>query len=205
MIHSSLLHVNISFCIKQQPTEPSKQPIRTRYLDHMPGYQPIRDHFFLIRSVSVKNTYRGVWCPRQILAGSLSWELVTLRWLVRGPTSLELRTITHCLALRSIRLQIPLWGKYVVFILSEKYHTSVVCSTLFHPARETFYKINGGLELTSNKFRFPVVSKIAGEWRFSGAGFANDDKASWSFMEFLELRFIFVEVVLWHSGHLHNF
>eukprot|EP00116_Pleurobrachia_bachei_P011385 sb/3471647/ len=27
-------------------------PIRTRYLDHVTGYQPIRDQYFLIRSVS---------------------------------------------------------------------------------------------------------------------------------------------------------
>eukprot|EP00116_Pleurobrachia_bachei_P015186 sb/3475448/ len=29
----------------------SKQPIRTRYLDHVTGYRPIRDQYFLIRSV----------------------------------------------------------------------------------------------------------------------------------------------------------
>ena len=29
----------------------SKQPIRTRYLAHVTGYQPIRDQYFLIRSV----------------------------------------------------------------------------------------------------------------------------------------------------------
>eukprot|EP00116_Pleurobrachia_bachei_P018537 sb/3478799/ len=28
-----------------------KQPIRTRYLGHVTGYQPIRDQYFLIRSV----------------------------------------------------------------------------------------------------------------------------------------------------------
>eukprot|EP00116_Pleurobrachia_bachei_P006372 sb/3466634/ len=32
-------------------TEMSKQPIRTRYLGHVTGYQPIRDQYFLIRSV----------------------------------------------------------------------------------------------------------------------------------------------------------
>eukprot|EP00116_Pleurobrachia_bachei_P005512 sb/3465774/ len=37
------------FC--QEPTESSKQSIRTRYLGHMTGYQPIREHYFLIRSV----------------------------------------------------------------------------------------------------------------------------------------------------------
>ena len=30
-----------------------KQPIRTRYLGHVTGYQPIRDQYFLIRSVPV--------------------------------------------------------------------------------------------------------------------------------------------------------
>eukprot|EP00116_Pleurobrachia_bachei_P005557 sb/3465819/ len=33
------------------PTETSKQPIRTRYLGHVTGYQPIRDQYFLIRSI----------------------------------------------------------------------------------------------------------------------------------------------------------
>eukprot|EP00116_Pleurobrachia_bachei_P016205 sb/3476467/ len=32
--------------------ETSKQPIRTRCLGHVTGYQPIRDHYFLIRSNS---------------------------------------------------------------------------------------------------------------------------------------------------------
>ena len=35
----------------QEPTGPSKQPIRTRYLDHVTDYQPIRDQYFLVRSV----------------------------------------------------------------------------------------------------------------------------------------------------------
>eukprot|EP00116_Pleurobrachia_bachei_P002404 sb/3462666/ len=35
----------------QQPTDTSKQPIKTRYLGHVTGYQPIRDQYFLIRSV----------------------------------------------------------------------------------------------------------------------------------------------------------
>eukprot|EP00116_Pleurobrachia_bachei_P012084 sb/3472346/ len=34
-----------------EPTETSKQPIRTRYLGLVTGYQPIRDKYFLIRSV----------------------------------------------------------------------------------------------------------------------------------------------------------
>ena len=35
---------------EQEPTEPSKQPIRARYLGHVTGYQPIRDQYFLVRS-----------------------------------------------------------------------------------------------------------------------------------------------------------
>eukprot|EP00116_Pleurobrachia_bachei_P003253 sb/3463515/ len=37
----------------QEPTDTSKQPIRTRYLalGHVTGYQPIRDQYFFIRSV----------------------------------------------------------------------------------------------------------------------------------------------------------
>eukprot|EP00116_Pleurobrachia_bachei_P012356 sb/3472618/ len=35
----------------QEPTETSKQPIRTRYLGHVTTDQPIRDQYFLIRSV----------------------------------------------------------------------------------------------------------------------------------------------------------
>eukprot|EP00116_Pleurobrachia_bachei_P004611 sb/3464873/ len=36
------------------PTDTSKQPIRTRYLGHVTGNQPIRDQYFLIRSVPVQ-------------------------------------------------------------------------------------------------------------------------------------------------------
>ena len=35
----------------QQPTGPSKQPIGARYLGHVTGYHPIRDQYFLVRSV----------------------------------------------------------------------------------------------------------------------------------------------------------
>ena len=37
--------------VVQQLNRPSKLPIRTRYLGHVTGYQPIRDQHFLIRSV----------------------------------------------------------------------------------------------------------------------------------------------------------
>eukprot|EP00116_Pleurobrachia_bachei_P012250 sb/3472512/ len=35
----------------QEPTETSKQPMRTRYLGHVTGYQLIRDQYFLIGAV----------------------------------------------------------------------------------------------------------------------------------------------------------
>ena len=38
----------------EEPTESSKQPIRARYLGHVTGYQPIRDQYFLVRSVPGK-------------------------------------------------------------------------------------------------------------------------------------------------------
>eukprot|EP00116_Pleurobrachia_bachei_P010707 sb/3470969/ len=44
----------------QESTETSKQPIRTRYLGHVTGYQPISDQYFLIRSVPV-NVYLHPW------------------------------------------------------------------------------------------------------------------------------------------------
>eukprot|EP00116_Pleurobrachia_bachei_P004481 sb/3464743/ len=36
----------------QEPTDTSKQPIRTRYLGHVTGYQPIRDQYFLLPSLT---------------------------------------------------------------------------------------------------------------------------------------------------------
>ena len=33
--------------------EKLQQPIRTRYLRHVTGYQPVRDQYFLVRSVPV--------------------------------------------------------------------------------------------------------------------------------------------------------
>ena len=48
----SLCNVNI----RNRPKLASKQPIRTHYLGHVTGNQPIRDEHFLIRSVLV--TYK---------------------------------------------------------------------------------------------------------------------------------------------------
>eukprot|EP00116_Pleurobrachia_bachei_P014807 sb/3475069/ len=44
-------HTSHSLTREQEPTETSKQPIRTRYLSQVTGYQPIRDQYSLIRSV----------------------------------------------------------------------------------------------------------------------------------------------------------
>ena len=45
------------FSSAQEPTESSKQPIRARYLGHVTSYQPIRDQYFLIRSVPAAQLY----------------------------------------------------------------------------------------------------------------------------------------------------
>eukprot|EP00116_Pleurobrachia_bachei_P005160 sb/3465422/ len=42
-----------------EPTETSKQQIRSRYLGHVSGYQPIRDQYFLIRSVPALFIVKG--------------------------------------------------------------------------------------------------------------------------------------------------
>ena len=39
----------------QEQTGPSKQPIRTHSLAHVTGYQPIRDQYFLTRTVYLFN------------------------------------------------------------------------------------------------------------------------------------------------------
>eukprot|EP00116_Pleurobrachia_bachei_P005366 sb/3465628/ len=39
----------------QEPTDTSKQPVTTRCLGHVTGYQPFRDQYFLIRSVPADN------------------------------------------------------------------------------------------------------------------------------------------------------
>eukprot|EP00116_Pleurobrachia_bachei_P002578 sb/3462840/ len=42
---------DVIIMMSQEPNETSKQPIRAHYLVHVIGYQPIRDQYFLIRSV----------------------------------------------------------------------------------------------------------------------------------------------------------
>ena len=45
----------------QEPTGPSRQPIRACYLGHVTGYQQIRDCYFLVRSVPDKRTVILLW------------------------------------------------------------------------------------------------------------------------------------------------
>eukprot|EP00116_Pleurobrachia_bachei_P017011 sb/3477273/ len=51
---------------QQEPTETSKQPIRSRYIGHVIGYQPIRDQHFLIR-VFIWDLYKRWASPRKKL------------------------------------------------------------------------------------------------------------------------------------------
>eukprot|EP00116_Pleurobrachia_bachei_P018315 sb/3478577/ len=45
-----------------EPTDTSKQPIRTHYLRHVTGYQPIRDQYF-----TTTNRYEGRYWNRFLL------------------------------------------------------------------------------------------------------------------------------------------
>eukprot|EP00116_Pleurobrachia_bachei_P004110 sb/3464372/ len=58
----------------QEPTETNKKPIKTRYLGYMTGYQPIRDQYFLIRSVPEKKQIRRRPCLTYLLYSSRSSE-----------------------------------------------------------------------------------------------------------------------------------
>ena len=44
----------------QELTESNKPPIRTRYLGHVTGYQPIRHQYFLIRSQTKPTSRQGL-------------------------------------------------------------------------------------------------------------------------------------------------
>eukprot|EP00116_Pleurobrachia_bachei_P016081 sb/3476343/ len=52
----SLIYIPVTS--NQEPTETSKQPIRTSYLGHVTGYQPIMDLYFLIRPVHASNIHQ---------------------------------------------------------------------------------------------------------------------------------------------------
>ena len=47
----SIFLTNLQKELGQEPNDKSKQPIRTRYLGHVTGYQPIREQYFHILSV----------------------------------------------------------------------------------------------------------------------------------------------------------
>eukprot|EP00116_Pleurobrachia_bachei_P018171 sb/3478433/ len=50
----SMAKIKQNYSKMVQLTKIFKQPIRTRYLGHVTSYQPIRDQYFLIRSVPVR-------------------------------------------------------------------------------------------------------------------------------------------------------
>eukprot|EP00116_Pleurobrachia_bachei_P010824 sb/3471086/ len=56
----------------KEPTDTSKQPIRTRYLGQVTGYQPIRDQYFLIRPVPGVNQFHTLSCPCYLDQGRTS-------------------------------------------------------------------------------------------------------------------------------------
>eukprot|EP00116_Pleurobrachia_bachei_P000807 sb/3461069/ len=63
---------NNNWCqyIFPEPTDTSKQPIRTRYLGHVTVYQPIRDQYFLIKSVAPAELLGRYVCVRRY------WSLI---------------------------------------------------------------------------------------------------------------------------------
>eukprot|EP00116_Pleurobrachia_bachei_P003334 sb/3463596/ len=69
-----------------EPTGASKQPIRTRYLGHVTGYQLIRDQYFLTRSV-----HSGGYTPHRVVTCKWRW----LPWLHRGVTMVTHRRGYH--------------------------------------------------------------------------------------------------------------
>eukprot|EP00116_Pleurobrachia_bachei_P005860 sb/3466122/ len=63
--------------VRQEPTDTSKQPIRTHYLGHVTGYQPISDHYFLIRSRTVDVRIKWGMAPPYSDSGSGEHEGAT--------------------------------------------------------------------------------------------------------------------------------
>eukprot|EP00116_Pleurobrachia_bachei_P012755 sb/3473017/ len=51
VVHNSHVSLNNKSRHEAGQSDTSKQPIRTLYLSHVTGYPPIRDQYFLIRSV----------------------------------------------------------------------------------------------------------------------------------------------------------
>ena len=66
--------------MSQEPTDTSKQPIRTRYLGHVTGYQPIRDQYFLNRSVHAMSLIMNT-TKFRLHARSLHWIQGTLDFI----------------------------------------------------------------------------------------------------------------------------
>eukprot|EP00116_Pleurobrachia_bachei_P013288 sb/3473550/ len=71
--------------ITKVPTDTSKQPIRTRHLGHVTGYQPIRDQYYLCRLVPVTLCGAKPWVP-----GGVRYTLAPIRHLYHGKSLLNL-------------------------------------------------------------------------------------------------------------------
>eukprot|EP00116_Pleurobrachia_bachei_P016425 sb/3476687/ len=56
-------------CVYQEPTDTSEKTIRTRYLGHVTGYEPIRDQHFLIRSIPGVDREIATWNKLQTVSG----------------------------------------------------------------------------------------------------------------------------------------
>eukprot|EP00116_Pleurobrachia_bachei_P015868 sb/3476130/ len=59
--------IGLTILLPIEPTDTCKQPITTRYLGHVTGYQPIRDQYFLIWSVP-----GYILCSHRPLEGEIS-------------------------------------------------------------------------------------------------------------------------------------
>eukprot|EP00116_Pleurobrachia_bachei_P013937 sb/3474199/ len=96
--------IHLSASLYQEPTETSKQPIRTRYLGHVTGYQPIRVQYFLLSTRQCSYHENQGNSPRQ-LRGSGGEDTQRNRHRTRGHRMVVFRCSERlgrrrCLALR---------------------------------------------------------------------------------------------------------
>ena len=80
----------------QQPSEPNKQPIRTCYLGHVTGYQPIRDQYFQYWLVPEKESQcfiSPVLAAPPLAPRNRKWEIR----LVSSPFSLSNAASISCI------------------------------------------------------------------------------------------------------------
>eukprot|EP00116_Pleurobrachia_bachei_P005240 sb/3465502/ len=81
----------------QEPTETSKQLIRTRYLGHVTGYPPIRDQYFLIRSVPGYSTVVTLGTFELLFLGVCSFVLFKMFPLISTVTTIQTLVCSHTL------------------------------------------------------------------------------------------------------------